>query len=93
MTKKRQAWAYGPRIFAVVYMADTPYESIAKDNLDIRDAHRLCLSARELGLDASLIVSQRIFAIGSVVDPACPPAQAGLFDGEGAEIEPEEEGE
>ena len=92
MAKKRQVWIYGPRVFAVVKNAEEPDETIVKDNLDIRDAHRLCLSARELGMDASLVVSQRIFAVGMVEAADGPPQQGGLFEGDAGEIEPEEEG-
>ena len=76
MAKKRKLWTSGPRTYSVIYQAETPDEVVAKAGLDIRDAHRLCLSARELGLDASLIVSQRVFPVteteggsGVVLDP------------------------
>lgn len=91
MKKKRKLWSYGPRTFSVVYDAETPDEKIAKDNLDVRDAHRLCLSARELGLDASIVVSQRVFPVISEEEAEALATQGRLFGGEGA-MDAEEEG-
>jgi hypothetical protein len=88
MKGKRQAWKNGERSYFVTYVPEGQEEEIAKPAASIRDAHRLCLAACELGFKASLLVSQRVSPVDGDGDVDVNTAQPALF-GEGAAAEEE----
>lgn len=57
-------WQTTEKTYFVAYAQDGSDEETAKQVSNIREAHKLCLSARELGIKASILVSQRISPVG-----------------------------
>lgn len=57
-------WQTTEKTYFVAYTQDGSDEETAKPVANVREAHKLCISARDLGIKASILMSQRISPVG-----------------------------